>query len=61
MPDYKSMYFTLFNAVTTAIHALQDAQQNGEAAYMDEAEILRFMGKSTDEDQSTNEESCLSP
>lgn len=33
MPDYKKMYFALFNAVTAAIDQLQNAQRNGEKAY----------------------------
>lgn len=35
MPDYQKMYFDLFNAVTSAIDMLQDAQQKGEAAYIE--------------------------
>jgi len=34
MPDYKSMYFKLFNRVTDAINILQSAQQEGEDAYI---------------------------
>lgn len=33
MPDYKKMYLALFNAVTTAIDGLQNAQREGEEAY----------------------------
>lgn len=35
MPDYKKMYFELFNAVTAAIDRLQAAQCNGENAYIE--------------------------
>ena len=35
MPDYQKMYFALFNAVTTAIDQLQDAQRNGEDTYIE--------------------------
>lgn len=35
MPDYKKMYFALFNAVTIAIDQLQNAQRDGESAYIE--------------------------
>ena len=35
MPDYKKMYFSLFNAVTTAIDQLQSAQRKGEDTYIE--------------------------
>lgn len=35
MPNYKKMYFALFNAVTDAIQDLQSAQQKGEEAYIE--------------------------
>jgi hypothetical protein len=35
MPDYKKIYFELFNAVTTAINQLQNAQRKGEIAYIE--------------------------
>ncbi len=35
MPDYKKMYFALFNAVTTAVDELQSAQRKGEEAYIE--------------------------
>lgn len=34
MPDYKAMYYNLFNKVTDAIHVLQEAQIEGEEAYI---------------------------
>ncbi len=34
MPDYKAMYFKLFNSVTDAIDILQKAQLEAENAYM---------------------------
>ena len=34
MTNYKKMYFTLFNAVTTAIDQLQNAQRKGEDTYI---------------------------
>jgi len=37
MPDYKQMYFSLFNSVSDAIEILQKAQQTGECAYIGEA------------------------
>ena len=35
MPDYKKMYIALFNAVTTAIETLQDAQRKGEDTFIE--------------------------
>lgn len=43
MPDYKAMYLHLFNAVTDAVEALQKAQKETEAMYVDadgEAPVL---------------------
>lgn len=34
MPDYKKMYFTLYNAQTDAIAILQQAQRMTEEMYM---------------------------
>ena len=31
MPDYKTMYFRLFNKISDAIEILQTAQQEGKA------------------------------
>ena len=38
MPDYKVMYFALFNKVTDALAILQQAQREGEEAYMEGGE-----------------------
>ncbi|WRS28038.1 hypothetical protein U6B65_02630 [Oscillospiraceae bacterium MB08-C2-2] len=38
MPDYKTMYFRLFNRVTDAIHILQDGQREGEQAFIESGE-----------------------
>lgn len=35
MPDYKKMYFSLFNAITTTIDQLQSAQREGEDTYIE--------------------------
>lgn len=35
MPDYKKMYFVLFDQVTKSIEALQRAQQVTEALYIE--------------------------
>lgn len=37
MPDYKSMYFQLYNQVTEAINILQNAQIMAEEAYISES------------------------
>ncbi|MEZ4357947.1 MAG: hypothetical protein R2876_04870 [Eubacteriales bacterium] len=34
MPDYKKMYFELFNTITAIINQLQNAQRDGENTYM---------------------------
>jgi hypothetical protein len=34
MTDYKSMYLRLFNRITDAIQLLQQAQQEGEADFI---------------------------
>ena len=38
MPDYKSMYFELFNSVTDAMEILSEAQKRAEEAYIDAEE-----------------------
>ena len=34
MPDYKSMYLSLFHSITDAIEILKIAQQKAEEAYI---------------------------
>lgn len=34
MPDYQKLHFALFNAVTTAVSLLQDAQRDAEETYI---------------------------
>ena len=34
MPDYKSMYFKLFNKITDTIESLKEAQQEAEEQYL---------------------------
>ena len=34
MPDYKSMYFKLFNSITDAMEILSEAQKRAEEAYI---------------------------
>ena len=38
MPDYKSMYFDLFNSVTDAIEILSEAQKKAEETYVNSSE-----------------------
>lgn len=33
MPDYKTMYYQLFNKVTDAVRLLQEAQNDAEESY----------------------------
>ncbi|MCL1820820.1 MAG: hypothetical protein FWG36_09220 [Oscillospiraceae bacterium] len=43
MPDYKTMYFQLFNSVTDAITSLQKAQQDVEDVFINgDEEIPEF-------------------
>lgn len=39
MPDYKKMYFSLFNQVTNSIQQLEEAQQKTEKMYMNSDDI----------------------
>ena len=39
MPDFKKMYFNLFNRITDAINVLQTAQQEGESEYIENPDI----------------------
>ena len=45
MPDYKKMYYSLFNDVTAAITALQQAQQKTEQLYVEDAEPVINIAK----------------
>lgn len=38
MADYKAMYHTLFNTISTTIESLKDVQCNVESAYIESAE-----------------------
>ncbi len=38
MPDYKTMYLKLFNAITDAVEILQDAQRKTEDIYIESSE-----------------------
>jgi len=35
MPDYKAMYLRLFNTITDAVNILQEGQQEGEKAFIE--------------------------
>ncbi|WP_018306967.1 hypothetical protein [Desulfitobacterium hafniense] len=50
----QKMYFALFNAVTTAINQLQDAQRKGESEYIEAQDIsLTILPTSTDDETKT--------
>jgi len=51
MTDYRKMYFALFNAVTTAIDQLQNAQREGEEVSIETGEtpLVVLPGKITKE------------
>ena len=56
MADYKKMYYALFNAVTTAINDLQDAQRDGESEYIETQDVsLTILPTSADEKPKTTE------
>ena len=38
MPDYKTMYFELFNSITDAIEKLCEAQRKAEEIYINSCE-----------------------
>ena len=48
MPDYKTMYFRLFNRVTDAINILQSAQRECEDMFIDgtDADIFHLAERS---------------
>lgn len=43
MPDYRSMYYQLFNRVTDAINILQAAQRDGEEAFIESRDALLIL------------------
>jgi len=56
MPDYKKMYFELYNAVTTAIDRLQNGQCDGENAYVENEDApLTFPPDSAKEEKKAAE------
>lgn len=61
MPDYKSMYFRLFNRVSAAIELLQMAQQEGENKYMegDEPPIVLAVLNETPIEDSDETSNCI--
>jgi len=57
MPDYKAMYFQLFNKVTDAIALLQKAQMDGEnafASFEDSLPIAILHAQEHDEKESSS-------
>ena len=40
MPDYKKMYYILFNKITTIVAELQEAQQHTEELYINAEEAI---------------------
>jgi len=52
MPDYKSMYFRLFNRVADAVAILQAAHQEGEDTFVESRDdtIIQLV-KQQDEDE----------
>lgn len=41
MPNYKAMYYALFNSLTDAMEILKKAQQEGERLFIGEAESAK--------------------
>ena len=57
MPDYKTMYAKLFNAITDATEILQQAQRETEEMYIESGKIedlraakLKILDKKTDKE-----------
>ncbi len=55
MPNYKKLYFQLFNDVTDAIEKLKQAQIDAEDAYIEDDEIdtskiIKFETNSSDKE-----------
>jgi hypothetical protein len=59
MADYKKMYHKLFNAVTSAIEILQNAQLDTEEVYMDSPTTVLTMLE-TAQNEATGEEQKVS-
>jgi len=55
MPDYKNMYFSLFNAVKSAIDQLQKAQRDGENEYIESEDMPLILPNVIDEKTEANE------
>ncbi|NLF80178.1 MAG: hypothetical protein GX572_03180 [Clostridia bacterium] len=49
MPDYKKMYFSLMNAVTTAKEQLQNAQLAAEKAYIEDEPVALSLPRQAEE------------
>lgn len=41
MPNYKTMYYALFNSLTEVMEILQKAQQEGERLFIEEAKSAK--------------------
>ena len=48
MPNFKKMYFNLFNRITDAINVLQAAQQEAENEYIENPDIKLLDEKKED-------------
>ena len=55
IPDYKNMYFSLFNAVKSAIDQLQKAQRDGENEYIESEDMPLILPNVIDEKTEVNE------
>ncbi len=51
MPDYKTMYFELFNKVSDAVNILQIAQQEGENSFIEGEDAKIVLIDNTDNDK----------
>ena len=53
MPDFKAMYFSIYNKVTDAINILQKAQQEGEKSFVEceDVPIILFQNMDTDRNE----------
>ncbi|HWR22679.1 MAG TPA: hypothetical protein VN366_04300 [Feifaniaceae bacterium] len=51
MPDYQAMYAALLHGLEDAVHCLERAQQEGEAAYLEEGVALTALQPSVQENK----------
>lgn len=51
MPDYRAMYYQLFNKITDAINILQEAQTDSEEAFIESRDATLILLDEEDKEQ----------